>query len=286
MPPRVLLAALCVCASAAFVPPWTYDGFDRFPALWFGANASGLDNSSQLALVARHSLAGYGWQQGVNRTDYRHGETSLAQAAVHLADFVTESGQTANATPTKTFVYRHFQMSWAVFDITRAANANAANAAMFLRSNDNTGVQCGQPDAAHNTSSPLLVYLPLNESGATDFWVNEVVAEVALESSVDACFFDETVRNARPQLQYVPFTLLYFHRIGVIAAMPSRRGQAARTFRRLSSRLTIAPSSLPSPVQPRLSTGPASGPSFRQRTTSTRHTRASHPASSRPASSL
>lgn len=197
MPPRVLSAALCVCATAAFVPPWTYDGFDRFPALWFGANASGLDNSSQLALVARHSLAGYGWQQGVNRTDYRHGETSLAQAAVHLADFVAENGQT-NATPTKTFVYRHFQMSWAVFDITRAANANAANAAMFLRSNDNTGVQCGQPDAAHNTSSPLLVYLPLNESGATDFWVNEVVAEVALESGVDACFFDETVRNARP----------------------------------------------------------------------------------------
>jgi hypothetical protein len=188
-------AAIASITSAGQVPAWTYDGFARFPALWFGANVSGLDNPVQLALIAKHSLAGYGWQQGVNHTVYRHAETSLAQAAVHLSDFVAANPPSGNVTPTKVFVYRHFQMSWAIFDITRAANANTAYDAMFLRNDDGTGVRCGQADEEHNTSSPLLVYLSVNASGAAEFWVDEVVGEVAAESGVDACFFDETVRG-------------------------------------------------------------------------------------------
>jgi hypothetical protein len=195
-PITALNLALIVASSVAIppVPSWPYDGFARFPSLWFGANVSGLDNSTQLAFVAQHALAGYGWQQGVNRTDYRHAEVSLSQAAVHLSDFVGAHPLPEGLTPTKVFVYRHFQMSWAIFDITRAANNNPAYSSMFLRDNDGEGVQCGQRDEEHNTTSPLLVYLPVNASGATTFWVDNVISEVAAESGVDACFFDETVR--------------------------------------------------------------------------------------------
>ena len=195
--PALILISCFVSIDAAgkFIPQWPYDGFERFPTLWFGANVSGLDNMTQLSFVSKHSLAGYGWQQGVNRTNYRHGEMSLAQAALHLSDFVSTHRGVGNETPTMTFVYRHFQMSWAIFDITLAANDNSNNDDMFLKSNDNTGSRCGQVDAEHNTTSPLLVYLPLNQSRAQSFWVNQVVAEVALESGVNACFFDETVSH-------------------------------------------------------------------------------------------
>jgi hypothetical protein len=33
-------------------------------AFWFGANSSGLDSQDTLALLARHAVAGYGWQTG------------------------------------------------------------------------------------------------------------------------------------------------------------------------------------------------------------------------------
>ena len=42
--------------------PWAYDGFDSFPALYFGANETGLENSQELRLIARHQLSGWGWQ--------------------------------------------------------------------------------------------------------------------------------------------------------------------------------------------------------------------------------
>lgn len=36
---------------------------------WFGANASlgGLDSEETLALMAKHSVAGYGWQTGLGQ---------------------------------------------------------------------------------------------------------------------------------------------------------------------------------------------------------------------------
>jgi hypothetical protein len=44
-------------------PPWPYKGYDRFPAVWFGQNRSGLDNATQMDLEAKHQIVGWGWQQ-------------------------------------------------------------------------------------------------------------------------------------------------------------------------------------------------------------------------------
>ena len=59
------------CSSACAVSPpkhvnrttpvWAYD-WDKFPAFWFGANASGFENSAQLKLIGKYSLVLFGWQ--------------------------------------------------------------------------------------------------------------------------------------------------------------------------------------------------------------------------------
>jgi hypothetical protein len=42
-----------------------YTGFDRFPAFYFGSRPEGLQTEPQLAAMARFSLVGWGWEQGL-----------------------------------------------------------------------------------------------------------------------------------------------------------------------------------------------------------------------------
>ena len=44
--------------------PFPYQGFDSFPASFFGADIWGVENQTEMALVAKHQVAGWGWQQG------------------------------------------------------------------------------------------------------------------------------------------------------------------------------------------------------------------------------
>ena len=49
----------------AMLWPPTAAGFSgKVKAMWFGANPAGLDTNETLALMARHAVAGYGWQTG------------------------------------------------------------------------------------------------------------------------------------------------------------------------------------------------------------------------------
>ena len=65
---HIVLAALCMGAvrASANVPGWPYQGFQSFPSMFFGANASGLDSHEQLEQVARYQLPGWGWQVGMS----------------------------------------------------------------------------------------------------------------------------------------------------------------------------------------------------------------------------
>lgn len=75
--------------------------------MWFGANTSGLDNRDTLTLIARHRVAGYGWQQGTGTLnpgeDLGRGEVYGAEAATHLTDYLSLTG---GANRTLVFVYR------------------------------------------------------------------------------------------------------------------------------------------------------------------------------------
>lgn len=97
--------ATTTATTTAALPP--YRGFDVFPTLWFGANASGLHNDTQLAFMRGFGMIGFGWQQGLNSSPpYAAQETKLAAAAAHLA----RSGATPFSGPV--FVYRHFQAAF------------------------------------------------------------------------------------------------------------------------------------------------------------------------------
>ena len=65
----LLQASPAVPASVSAPPrrmrqPFAYHGFSAFPASFFGANPFGVENRTQMALVARHQLSGWGWQAG------------------------------------------------------------------------------------------------------------------------------------------------------------------------------------------------------------------------------
>ena len=51
-------------AAAPGVPPmafpFPYRGWDSFPASFFGADPYGLENDTELALIAKHQLSGWG----------------------------------------------------------------------------------------------------------------------------------------------------------------------------------------------------------------------------------
>ena len=175
--------ALLSAALFPFPPPSS-----QLPILYFGANATGPENAAQLAFDVHTGteLAGWGWQQNSTASDFRHGEASLASAAAALA------AAHAGSSPRR-FVYRHMQMAWTLFDVTRAADAGT-NRSLFLRNHDNAAdaAECRQTVPGNGTS-PLLAWGPGTVPGlAESFWVNNVTAEVAREPFVDAVFFDET----------------------------------------------------------------------------------------------
>ena len=68
----LLLLALSSAGATPSLPrpiarplPFPYTGYDRFPAFYFGSRPEGLQAEPQLATMARHSLVGWGWEQGL-----------------------------------------------------------------------------------------------------------------------------------------------------------------------------------------------------------------------------
>jgi hypothetical protein len=61
----LLLLLLGAATAGAKIPmPFEYKGFDAFPASFFGADIWGVENDTEMALVAKHQISGWGWQQG------------------------------------------------------------------------------------------------------------------------------------------------------------------------------------------------------------------------------
>ena len=65
-------------------PPWPYRGFERFPAVWFGQNRSGLDNATQMDLEAKHQIVGWGWQQVRSAAHMRARPSARRALLVHI----------------------------------------------------------------------------------------------------------------------------------------------------------------------------------------------------------
>lgn len=166
-------------ASAAAPPVWPpsargWTGFIK-PA-WFGANTSGLDSDATLALVARHAVAGYAWEQGHGPGRQRVGreEALLAAAATRARDFLDR----ANAS-TVLFVYRQVQVCCRMFGWCNYANV-APEAAGFWLADPVSGDRC-LAEQPWRTADALWDF---RQPNATEWWLDNIVAELTSESAL------------------------------------------------------------------------------------------------------
>ena len=174
------------------------NGFERLPVMWFGANVSGLDSAATLALIARHSIGVYGWQQGTGGLapgqNLGDGDAYLSSAATHLSDYLDTLPSQVGANRTLVGVYRQIQVALRLFAAPRAAADSPAAASFWMRSGSSAGGEVCVADQPWGTSDP---YWNFSAPGAADYWVQEVVGQVAAEApaGVRAVFFDESDQN-------------------------------------------------------------------------------------------
>ena len=169
------------------LPVWppAVKGFQgKIQAFWFGANASGLDSPETLELLARHAVAGYGWQQGhTGGGRVGRGEALLAAAATHARDYFDTLP--AGAPAPALFIYRQVQVALGLF----AQTALASDESFFLH--DASGRLCtaAQPWGTQD------MYWNFSSAGAAQYWLDSVVGELTSESALlgggGAVFFDE-----------------------------------------------------------------------------------------------
>jgi len=170
-------------------PPWNYEGFSSFPAFYFGANESGLENASWLPFVAQHQVAGWGWQQnyhsvGSDRWQYFQQEVSLAQMASRMATYMEITPPSPQKRLQALFVYRHLEVAEWYFTTSAAAFHDPNNRDMFLHNKD--GKICWDN---FDNSGP---YWNFSNPRVSEWFLNEVAAEIIREANVQAVFFDET----------------------------------------------------------------------------------------------
>ena len=115
-------------AFSAAVPSFGYSGFDRFPAFYFGAaEGTGLQSAAELQLIARHALAGWGWQQGHGAG--AHGEAQGQAAATRLRSVAPRrpngSSGSGGSSPDALWVYRQSESLFTYYDLMAAVAANA-----------------------------------------------------------------------------------------------------------------------------------------------------------------
>jgi len=172
-------------------PPWPYRGFKSFPAFFFSANESGLEDVARLELAAQHQVVGWGWQQshqrvGPNDGRYYQEEVYLAQMASRFAAFLqfAPSGSHKRRQTQAVFVYRHMEVAEFYFQTSAAAYHDPGNKDMFLH--DASGRVCW------NTFDNTGPYWNFSSPRTAEWFIKEIAAELVREADIQTVFFDET----------------------------------------------------------------------------------------------
>ena len=188
--------------------PWKYKGFDAFPALYFGANETGPESERELALIARHQLAGWGWQveqcgdgtahsgadgwcdgkhQSLDQQCFGTGARCAnltfdeSAASLHDAHALRQFIQrhSADAHTDGIFVYRQANLAnWWYKEAGRVAFTEHPE---FFHAADN-GQLCWRDGP----------FWDFTVQGATKYWLNTTIAELCSQASsgdVTAVFF-------------------------------------------------------------------------------------------------
>lgn len=218
----LLLLLLLVCEgrsthtmkepSGGGFPSWDYKGFDRFPAMYFGANETGMEDSDELNLISKHQLSGWGWQveqQTLNKatvdqcfaTGTRCDNLTFDESAAsfndaqqlqqHLKD---HGGQTDGV-----FVYRQANLANWWYKIA-GRTAFQQHPEYFHAADD--GRLCWRDGPFWNFAEP--------SGQATEYWLNTTVAELCAQAAAgafSAVFFGASLIHSHPSLG-APHTFL------------------------------------------------------------------------------
>ena len=181
--------------------PFPYD-WSRFPAAWFGANATSFENATQLDAIGRYSMAVFGWQHLITATNW----TAVVYAQLDQAAIVKE---------------RHPDLP--VFIYTGFGNADGYNAATWeILHTASDGCSGHQPCRAvaepyrdwvlETDSVPVYSMSACEQMGLgyrdpptdrcwnaiwnlgnesmRDFFINRIIAPLAQAPFIDGVFFD------------------------------------------------------------------------------------------------
>eukprot|EP00041_Stephanoeca_diplocostata_P029008 m.845528 g.845528 ORF g.845528 m.845528 type:complete len:501 (+) comp23477_c1_seq35:601-2103(+) len=176
------------------VPSWQYEGFNRFPAEFFGSNVTGLDNETQLLFDSRHQIAGWGWQvdmavaemdvvkTGVIPPGYNFSLEATLDANVQNLRASLHRNQSCTMQTQAMFVYR--QGFFADFMYTQSRKFYNTN---YVVRDSSSHKLCSKP------ADPAFGVWNWDNPSALNYYLDTVVAELCHERAnggAEVAYFD------------------------------------------------------------------------------------------------
>jgi len=178
-------------STASWFP--TKQGWTGFiKPFWFGATHSGLDGDNVLTLMAKHSVAGYGWQTGGAAQDgtasVGRGDAWGAAAVSRAADFMHSHG----ADNVTVFQYRQIQVALRLFAQNAIAADDTHNDGFWLHD-----VDSGDLCVARQPWGTMDPFWNFSNASAVEYWLERTIGQLTTDDSLtdnapfSAVFFDE-----------------------------------------------------------------------------------------------
>jgi len=174
------LFVLCALASSP-AWPWPYD-WSRFPAAWFGANATEWESPEQIAAIGKYSLAILGWQH--------LGLLDNMTAVVYPQ--LTQMAIVKDAHPSlPVFVYCSFGWAFGMNAAVWPLMHDERYKDFFLQSTGGSFEYSRTNCYQEHTNDPHCVgwFWNFANASARDYFVEKLVAPLAL-APIDGVFFD------------------------------------------------------------------------------------------------
>ena len=184
----LLLGCSCVGAVGAVDWPFAYNE-SKFPAAWFGANATNWESPEQLMAIGRYSMAILGWQHLTMETDF----TAVVYEQITQAAIIKSQHPDLPV-----FVYCGF--GWAMgLNAGAQPILNDPDYKDFFLLADDGGYIYTQTDCQQGHTSPGATdgrcvghFWNFHNASARDYFVDQLVAPLAQAGPIDGVFFDAT----------------------------------------------------------------------------------------------
>eukprot|EP01084_Bolivina_argentea_P180271 311434_1 len=181
----ILFCTFCLTLIKANIP-WEYDGFKRFPSVFFGASPHNLESQETMQLISNHSVGGWGWQQN-NTYIFGSEEKNLYSQAKAFFDYVDNSSSNAYHSTKSTFVYRDAMSASAWWNTTLAIINDTSYSDFWIKNNQ--GKVCWTLPGMTTGGQPLWDFR--NET-ACNYYIDNIINEVLSNKQyINSVFFDE-----------------------------------------------------------------------------------------------